>query len=198
MLVERLGDAAEVQPIGADAKNPHAAHAVERLQDDVAVHGVEALDRFGVARDQRRRDPLREFEDRELFGVVAECRRPVEHARAFALGLLQQVSGVEVFAVERRILAHQHRVDVGERQGRCGLLNEPVVRVSGQRELAQRRFDAPAALPHQVFRLAGEQRVPARSGLAHHREGRVLVGLEDLERIGDEQQFHDGGGGSDF
>ena len=35
--------AAEVQAVGADAEDAHAAHAVERLQDDVAVLGVEAL-----------------------------------------------------------------------------------------------------------------------------------------------------------
>ena len=64
-----------------------------------------------VARHQRRRDELRELEDRELFRVVAQRRRPVEDARAFALGLLEQVGRVEVLAVERRVLAHQHRVE---------------------------------------------------------------------------------------
>ena len=36
VAVERLGDAAEVEAVGADAKDAHAAHAVERLEDDVA------------------------------------------------------------------------------------------------------------------------------------------------------------------
>ena len=42
-LVQRLDDRAEVQAVGADAEDARAAHAVERLQDDVAVLGVEAL-----------------------------------------------------------------------------------------------------------------------------------------------------------
>ena len=31
----------------------------------------------------------------------------------------------------------------------------------------------------------------ARRGLAHHRDGGVLVGLEALERVGDEEQIHE-------
>ena len=44
VAVQRLDDAAEVQPVFADAKDALAAHAVERLQDDVAVLGVKAPD----------------------------------------------------------------------------------------------------------------------------------------------------------
>ena len=54
VLVERLDDGAEVQPVGLDAEDAHAAHAVERLQDDVLVLGMEGAHRVGVARDQRR------------------------------------------------------------------------------------------------------------------------------------------------
>ena len=79
----------------------------------------------------------------------------------------------------------------GERgQLRVALL-EPVVFVAGQRERAQGRADPAAALPHQVLGFTGQQFVAARGGLAHHREGRILVGLELLERVGDEEQFHD-------
>src|SRR6478736_602953 len=60
VAIERLGDAAEVEAVGADAKDAHAAHAVERLEDDVAMLAVEALDRRLVARHDRRRDVLRE------------------------------------------------------------------------------------------------------------------------------------------
>ena len=74
VAVQRLDDAAEVQAVGADAEDAHAAHAVERLQDDVAVLGVEARHRRRVARDERRRDELRELEDRELLGMVAQRR----------------------------------------------------------------------------------------------------------------------------
>jgi hypothetical protein len=66
-----------------------------------------------VARRQRRRDELREFEDAELLVVVAHRRRVVEHARALALGLRQQPHAGQVLHVERRVLAHQHRVEGG-------------------------------------------------------------------------------------
>ena len=59
---------AEVQAVGADAEDAHAAHAVERLQDDVAgARRGSARIAVGVARDERRRDELRELEDRELL-----------------------------------------------------------------------------------------------------------------------------------
>ena len=57
------------RPSGADAEDAHAAHAVEGLEDDVAVLGVEALDLGLAARHERRRDELRELEDRELLGI---------------------------------------------------------------------------------------------------------------------------------
>ena len=55
---------------------------------------------------------LRELHQREFFGVLAQGGRPVEHARALALRLLQQVGAVEKLAVERGVLAHEHGVKV--------------------------------------------------------------------------------------
>ena len=64
-------------------------------------------------------------------GWSRSAARPVEDARAFALGLLEQVGGVEVLAVERRVLAHQHRVEVGQGDAHAlavdRLLDEPGV-----------------------------------------------------------------------
>ena len=196
MAVQRLGDAAEVEPVGADAEDAHPAHAVERLEDDVAVLGVEAADLGRLARDQRRRDVLRELQDRQLLRVVAQRARTIEHARALALGLLQQVGGVEVLAVEGRILAHQHRVDLVQRLGAAfaGQLGRaPPVRRAGlqQLDVAHRRRDratgAPVAAPAELARLAGHQRVAAARRLAHHGVGGVLGDLEPLQRVGDEQ-----------
>ncbi len=72
VVVQRLDDGAEVQAIGADPEDAHAAHAVQRLEDDLLVLGVEALHVLGVARDQRRADELRKLHDGELLGVVAQ------------------------------------------------------------------------------------------------------------------------------
>jgi hypothetical protein len=107
VLVQRLDDGAQVQRIGLHAEDAHAAHAVQRLEDDVLVLRVEGAHVVGAARDQRGAHVLRELHDRELFRVVAQRARLVEHPGALALGLLQQVRGVEVFAVKRRVLAHE-------------------------------------------------------------------------------------------
>jgi hypothetical protein len=126
--VERLDDAAQVQAVGPDAEDAHAAHAVQRLEDDVVVLGVEGAHVVGVARHQRGPDELRELQDRQLLGVVAQRRGLVEHTRAFTLGLAQQVGGVEVLGVERRVLAHHDGAGVLQRQrGVFGLHLEPVV-----------------------------------------------------------------------
>jgi len=107
--VQRLDDAAQVQAVVLDAEDARAAHAVQRLEDDVAVLGMKAPHVVRIARHQGGADELRKLQDGQLFGVVAQGARLVEDPRAFALGLLQQVGGVEVLAVERRVLAHQHR-----------------------------------------------------------------------------------------
>ncbi len=112
----------------------------------------------------------------------------VEDLRAFALGLLQQVRGVEELGIERRILAHQHRVDVGQgqvlRRGdrvphgelRAGLAGDGRRRVS---RCARMRGHAPAADPQPRSRhLADPELMAAPLRFAHHREGGVLVGVE--------------------
>jgi hypothetical protein len=120
--------------------------------------------------------------------------------RAFALGLLEQVGGVEVLAVERRVGAHQHRAEVGQGDAHPLALDRPLGEpgdlAAGERDLADMGRDPVAALPHQVPRLAGEEAVAAAGGLPHHREGRVLLDVEGLERVGDEEKVHGLGAGS--
>ena len=50
--VQRLGDAAEVQAIRPHAKDTHAAHAIERLEDDVAQFVDERIKIVGGAAHQ--------------------------------------------------------------------------------------------------------------------------------------------------
>jgi hypothetical protein len=88
--VERLGDAAQVQAIVLHAEDARTAHAVERLEDDVAVLGMEGAHGLDAARHQRGRDVQRELEDGELFRVFAQRLRLVEDAGTFALGLLSR------------------------------------------------------------------------------------------------------------
>mmetsp|Transcript_21599 Transcript_21599/g.51232 ORF Transcript_21599/g.51232 Transcript_21599/m.51232 type:complete len:499 (-) Transcript_21599:3260-4756(-) len=152
---------------------------------------MEGADLGRVARDQCRRDELGELQDRQLLGMLAQRAGLVEDAGALALGLAEQVGGVEELGVEGRVLAHQHGADVG--QGDIGRGGDavPVVRVAGELDFDRRSCaDPAAALPDELARLAGQQRVAAAGGLTHHREGRVLVGLEGVQRVGNEEQLH--------
>ena len=112
VLAHGLDDHVAVRVVGADAEDRRAAHAVERLHDRVAVRVDERVDPRRVARHERRRDELAELRDRDLLVVVADRARPVEDARALALGGLEQVRRVHVLHVERRVLAHQHRREI--------------------------------------------------------------------------------------
>jgi len=61
---------------------------------------------------------------------------------------------------------------------------------AGQRDLAHLGMHHVARAPGQVARLAGRDAMAAPLRLAHHREGGVLVDLEDLERVGNEKKVH--------
>ena len=87
-VIEGFDDGAEVQAVSRHAEDAHAAHAVQRFENDVAVFCVKGADGFGRSRDERGRDVLRPLHDGELFGVVAQGARAVDDARALALGLL--------------------------------------------------------------------------------------------------------------
>jgi hypothetical protein len=125
--------------------------------------------------------------------------RLVEHARAFALGLAQQVGGVEVLAVEGRVLAHHHGVSLAQFEGGMdahgaepALLTALALDLDGirQRDLTRMGGDPAPSHPAQIARLAGQQAMAATLRLAHHGEGGVLVGLEGLQRVGNEKNLH--------
>ena len=151
---------------------------------------MKALDVGGAARHQRRADELRELHDGEFFRVVAQRARLVEDLRAVALGLLQQVRGVEIFAVKRRVFAHQHRAKVFQRHGARAGFGKPVHGVAGQRDVAHIGHHGRATLPHQVLLQAGADGVAALLRLAHHGKRGVLVNLEGRQRIGNKKNVH--------
>ena len=112
VTVQRLDDGTQVQAVVLDAEDAHAAHAVQRLQDDVAVLGVEGAHGQRIARDQGRAGELRKLQDGKLLRMVTQGTRLVENFRTFALSLLQQMGGVEVLAVEGWILAHDDGIEI--------------------------------------------------------------------------------------
>ena len=71
------------------------------------------------AGDRGRRHELRKIEHPDLFRRVADAGRVVDHQR-FALDPLEQVRRGDVAEVERRVLAHQHHVDVAAEVEDCG------------------------------------------------------------------------------
>ena len=189
IVADLLDDAAEVQPVGLDAEDAHAAHAVERLEDDVAVFGVKGADGGCRARDQRGRDEWLELHDGEFFRMVAQGAGAVDDQRALALGLLQQVRGVEVFGVKGRVFAHEHGVKVTQRGGaRCARCKPRLALFrAGKRNVLHFGTHGLPAAPDDVLRLAGAERVPALHRLAHHGERRVFIGFEGFQRVGNKQ-----------
>ena len=105
MVIERLDDGAKIESVGLHAEDAHSTHAVERLEDDVAVLRMEGLHVLRLPRDERGRGKLGELHHGELLRMVAQRRGLVEDARTLALGLLEQVRGVDVLGIEGRVLA---------------------------------------------------------------------------------------------
>ena len=187
LAVQGFGDAAQVQTVVLDPKDASTAHAVERLEDDVAVLGMKAPNVGRITRHQRGADELSKLENRQFFGVIANGPRLVENLRALPLGLLEQVGGIEVLAVKWRVLAHHHAIKVFERLrplvGRLLRGGIPIDRFTGEGDVTHKGRDWAATLPHQVAHLAHADGVATALGLAHHGKSGVLVNLEGRQRV---------------
>ena len=189
VAVQRLDDAAQVEAVARDTEDAHPAHAVQGLENDVAVLGME-LPHVGLAAgDQGGRNELGKFQDGQFFRVVTQRAGPVEHLCTLPFGLPEEMSGVEVLAVKRRILAHQHRIHIAQDQPGVRDATEPVVGFAGEHDLACLHRHRFAALPTQISRFTGQKDVAAPGRLAHHRESGILVNLERLQRVGDKEQL---------
>jgi len=143
-----------------------------------------------ITRHQGGADEVGKLQNGQLFWMVTQGTRFVEHARALTFGLLQQVGGVEILAVKRWVFAHHDGVHRVKGLVLARHFFKPSVRCAGEVNLPQRRPDLAATDPGDVLRLAGIYRVATTLRLAHHGKGRVLVDLEGVQRIGDEQQLH--------
>ena len=188
--IQRLDDAAQVEAIFLYTKYPHAAHAVQWLEDDVLVLGVEAFDGLCLARDQSRADELGKLQDRQLFGVVAQSPRLVKHLGTLPLGLLQQVGGVKELAVKGRVFAHDHSAKIFDSPLGRSRFREPDRRIAREGNGTHLGNHHCAALPTQLLRLASDDAMTTALGLAHHRKRRVFVNLERFEGVADKKDFH--------
>ena len=105
-------------------------------------------------------------------------------------------SRVQELLVERRILAHQHRIEGGQRLGPGRDLAIPRAGMAVQADAGQLDLDEaagdPPALETDPALLGIGQAATASGGGGHHDDGRVLVDLEIVDRIDDEGQMRRG------
>ena len=154
-----------------------AAHAVQRLADDLAVLARERLHFGHIAGDQRGRAALRKPGGVDLLVDVAQTPRPIHHQRPGEFGALQDVGGVDVFGVERRVLAHQDHVECTQRLHRRLAQRVPAGRGRRARAASARALGNPIAQP-QIRLLQIMQRPAARLGRQQHRQRGVLGVLD--------------------
>src|SRR5437773_7510958 len=174
-----LHDHVAVRIVDAHAEDVLAAHDVEALHHHVALLVDEGLDARGLARNERRCDEGAELGDRELLVMVANGVGRVEYLYALAHGGGQEPGAGDVFEVERRILAHQHRGVVLQRLELGLVAAVPVLVVVGERDARGLRADA-VLRPVEMCLFGGPDGVAARLRCPHHRHARVYVRLEGL------------------
>ncbi len=172
----------------ADHEDARAAGAVERLHDGLAAELLhEREDALAVVRDHRARHVAREVRRVELLVRVAEAARIVHDDGAVARPL-EHLRQVEVRGVERRILADQDGVRIGE----AHVLERAERRVRrgvAHRHRPNARVDVTVLQKH-VGRLAVERHVPHLLSGALKRKRRVLVREDPIHRIHHVDESH--------
>jgi hypothetical protein len=106
-----------------------------------------------------------------------------------AFGALQQPGGGDVFEIEGRVLAHQHRVVGGQRQhgffrpGRYQAYRRRRQKaLRARRDAPSRQVSAARWMAQTSWPRFAAARIMAMTG--------ILVGLEALERVENESQLH--------
>ena len=119
--------------------------------------------------------------DEQLFGRVADMRRIVDHQRP-GMDMFQQVRGRDVGHVERRILAHQDDVDVGEVDHLFRPQGKVIALPPAHLERARPGAEA-AVAKHQVVGLIVVETVAPASCLEGEGERRVGVDVDRFDRV---------------
>ena len=144
-----------------------------------------------VARDQRRRTALGEPGRIHLLVHVAQPLRPVEDEGALFSGAIQYVSAVDVFHVERRILAHQDGIVFAQFGRRPRNALEPRSQIV---EHLKRRETPPShPIPQIQILLFGVEQLPA-TGLCRDQDGQraVLRRLDAFDGVHDHYETNAG------
>ena len=111
---EQFRQRGQVRPVRPDPEYAFPRFAMQRLDHNLAVSGVEGTYVGKTAADHRRRHEAREIEHEQLFGRIADGARIVHYQR-LARNPFEQVSGRDVADVERRVLPHQDDIDVARK-----------------------------------------------------------------------------------
>ena len=107
-----LQDRSGVGVLGAHLKHRRAAKAIQRLYDHLPALLCHKRAQHVVApRHDRRCQQVGEVKDVQLLVGFAQAARVV-HQEGATPGVLQQLRGLQVDAVKRRVFAHQHGVKV--------------------------------------------------------------------------------------
>ena len=133
--------ALQVAVVLVQPEHPGAAIAVERLQDDIAMPGLERLQRCKIAGDRGRRGQAGKAQDQQLLGRVAHPERIVHHQRAGWI-MLQQMRRGDVAHVEGRVLPQPDHVPVGQIHLGLGAQGEVVALHPPHRQRPAPRGDA--------------------------------------------------------
>ncbi len=144
--------------------------------------------RAGGARHQRGRRALREPGGEKFFVGVAQAAWAVHHQHAGVLGALQQVGGVDILHVERRVLAHQDDIEFGQRPRGFLAPLEPAPGVVEHLEFALPCQGLPVA-QKQVALFHVADRPAARLRLEQHGERAVLVSLDGTDGVHHHAEF---------
>ena len=114
-------------------------------------------------------------------GALRTLRRIVDHQR-LGMDALEQVRGGDVGHVERRVLAQQHHVEVGEVLG--ARVGQAVVRAGLVLDLQRRAArDQPAAEQREVGRRVVEELVAAPLRLEQQGEGGIAADVDAVDRV---------------
>ncbi len=110
-LVEHFGQRGQVGALLVDAEDRLPAISMQRLHHHRTVAILEVAQIVEMPRDQRRRHEPRVIEHEHLFRCIDHFARIVSHQRG-ALEPVEQQRSADIAEMERRILPHQHNVDI--------------------------------------------------------------------------------------
>ena len=102
-----------------------AAHAIERLEHDLALLAQELAQAAGFAGNQGRRATVGEPGRKKLLIGIAQRAGFVDHPHTMTLGAFQQIGGVDVLLIEGRVFAHQDHVQCIQRCIQLTIKTEP-------------------------------------------------------------------------